>query len=103
MPKKNKLSRFERKFKRARKKGKETFKFRKPGESIFKKRGVYTTKLKEDETMQTAPKEDSGVSIINNTAVEFEKWKQRMNQDTPAGSSYKKGGVVRDMFTQQYD
>lgn len=74
-----KLSRFQKKFKKSRKKGKETFKFRKKGESIFKKRGVYTTKLaeptkggKEPETedkkiIRYEPNQDNGLGETQRT------------------------------------
>jgi hypothetical protein len=52
LKKKEKLSRFEKRFKKARKKGKKTFKFRKKGESIFKKRGVYSTETAEEKKIR---------------------------------------------------
>ena len=108
MSEKKKLSRFEKKFKKAREKGKETFKFRKKGESIFKKRGVYHTRLEGEGTGKEA--KDSGsnqgrANLEKAVQIEWEKRKRKEREERGGerGIPYKKGGVVRDMFTQQYD
>ena len=92
-----KLSRFEKKFKKARAKGKETFKYRKNRLDITKKRGVYSTKTADDE------RRDSNVGY---TTTEAEKDKQTGTSKSPKekmGPGYKHGGRVRNAFTEQYD
>ena len=105
MSEKKKLSRFEKKFKKAREKGKETFKFRKKGESIFKKRGVYHTKLEGEGTGKEPKGSVNNPNLEKAVKIEWEKRKrkEREKKGGERGIPYKKGGVVRDMFTQQYD
>ena len=87
-----KLSRFERKFKKARDKGKETFKYRKNRLDITKKRGVYSTVTADD------LKKESDTTQAAETAPKKETKKKK-----PMGPGYKHGGRVRDVFKEQYD
>jgi hypothetical protein len=95
MPEK-KLSRFGKKFKKARAKGKDTFKFRKKRLDLTEKRKTYTTATKDD------LKKNAQAAVAN---ADFERKTEvpAITYKKKAGPGFKHGGRVRDMFKDQYD
>ena len=96
MSEKKKLSRFERKFKRARKKGKETFKYRKNRLNLLEKRGV-------DSTLTNEELEDKNNMALSQTVEKVKKKPVKTHPGPKKPGEYKMGGRVRNSLTEQYD
>tara|TARA_R100001594_G_scaffold471_1_gene1823 strand:+ start:4237 stop:7041 length:2805 start_codon:yes stop_codon:yes gene_type:complete len=98
-----KLSRFERRFKKAREKGKETFKYRKRRFDLTEKRGVYHTGLKTEEGgKKPADKEERRADTIPNDGDRGKEGTKRPvdigtgGQGT--GTDYDDGGVTKGNY-----
>lgn len=90
-----KLSRFERRFKKARKKGKKTFKYRKRRLDLTEKRGVYHTGLKEDrEGIPQGGTTD--VDAQEEQPIPKDKTRDKVQTQTDT-SQYDDGGTVDDI------